>query len=113
MKIDETVTPSGAEVYYSDSFRAVIEDHMTFLRTHPQTYRKSVTSAQAYKFEGDFFGLLQEINEPSQFHWIILRMNKLTSPVYSTDDITSILVPSGDVVERLRSVYMNINKIRN
>ena len=113
MKIDEIATSDGADIYYSDSFRVVLEDHMTYLRNHPQTYLKEVSSKQAYKFEGDFFGLLSELNQSPEFYWIIMRMNKLTSPVYSESTINSIIVPANDVIERIRSAFMNVNKIRN
>lgn len=113
MKIDEIATSGGPDVYYSDRFRVVLEDHMTYLRNHPQTYYKEVNSKQAYKFEGDFFGLLSELNLPVEFYWLIMRMNKLTSPVYTESTITSIIVPSNDVIERIRSAFMNVNKIKN
>lgn len=113
MKIDEIASPSGADVYYDRLFRVVIEDHMTFLREHPQTSMIEVSSYLAYKYEGDFFGLLEQLNQPAQFHWIIMRMNKLTSPVYSENTINSVLVPAVDVIERIRSVFVNINKITN
>lgn len=113
MKIDSIAANFGADIYYNENFRVVIEDHMTYLRNDPQSYYQNVTPAQAYKFEGDFFGLLDQLNQPPQFHWIIMRMNKLTSPVYSQDTITQILVPSAAVVERIRATYMNVNKIKN
>jgi hypothetical protein len=107
MAIDSLLFDEGASVYYDESFRNVIEDHMTYLRTHPRTGMRVVEPGRAYKYEADFYGLLQFYNIPAALHWTVLRMNRLTSPSEFSLDIETILVPDPDVIEHLRSSHMS------
>jgi len=113
MLIDQMASTSGPDVYYDQRFRVILEDHMTFFREHPQTALRQIKFHDAFKFEGDLSGLLYELNIPIELHWLVMRINKFTSPVQNDETLKSILVPERSVVERLRSVFMNKNKINN
>lgn len=111
MKIDSLQFDEGASVFYNDGFRNVIEDHLTFLRTHPRTGARVVEPGRAYKYEADFYGLLQYFNVPAALHWTTLRMNGYTAPQQFTPDVTSILLPDPDVIEHLRTSHMSTRVI--
>jgi hypothetical protein len=113
MLINDLASTSGPDVYYDQKFRVVLEDHMTFLRQHPQTTMQQIKFRDAFKFEGDLSGLLYELSIPIELHWLVMRMNYFTSPVQNDETLKSVLVPEKSVIERLRSVYLNKNKIKN
>lgn len=110
MKINSLLLASGADIFYDSQFRIVLEDHMTYLKSLDTTKSISVELNNSYKYEGDFYGLLQAMNIPAQNFFIILRMNNLTSPAEYTKDLTSLLVPDNTAINRIRSAYRTKNK---
>lgn len=111
MSIDELAFDEGAPVYYDDGFRNVIEDHMSLLRARGDTKTKLVEPGRAYKYEADFYGLLQFLDVPTALHWTVLRMNGYTSPMQYRPEVLSILVPNPDVIEQMRSSHMSTRVI--
>lgn len=111
MKIDGLAINSGPDVYYEEGFRIILEDHMTYLRTHPNTKTMQIESFKAYKYTGDLFGLLAEYNIPTELNWVVLRMNNMTTPTECGEDLKTLLMPDSQVIERMRSLYMVQNKI--
>lgn len=112
MLINNSESYSVSSVYFDRSFRIVLEDHLGILKASIETIMISVKPLEALKYEGDFSGLLTSYNVPVNLHWITMRMNDLTSPSDSPDDLEFIIVPNQTFVERLRSGYMTENKIK-
>jgi hypothetical protein len=112
MLIDNIATNPGPDIYYNQNFRVVLEDHMTYLRNHSETISVGVTAAQAFKYEGDLAGLLFQLNIPAYLHWVIMRINKMNSPIELSKDCRYLFTPNPSVVERLRATYSTQNKIK-
>ena len=112
MKINNSESYPSSGVYFEKGFRIVLDDHIGFLTDHKETTVIPVKPVEALKYEGDFSGLLSSYNVPINLHWVTMRMNRLTSPCDSSDEITSVIVPSEAAVERLRSGYLTENKIK-
>jgi hypothetical protein len=102
---------AGADVFYTDDFRNVLEDYMTILRNSSDTVTITVEPATALKYRGDLYGLLVELNYPPYMAWIIMRMNNMNSPVDYDETILTLLTPSEDRISRIRSTYMTQNAI--
>jgi hypothetical protein len=100
---------SGPSVYYTDGFRQVLEDHMTYLRQHQSTQLMSVSPQAAWENDQDLFGFLQVVNLQPQLHWVTMRMNNFSSPTEFGTSVTQLLIPSSVVLEQLRSAYMTSN----
>lgn len=111
MKIDALLRGTDELTYYDQSFRNVLEDHMTFLKTHPATVSRQVDSSLAYRYEYDFYGLLTFFGVSVHLHWLIMRMADMTNPMESTRGLTYFLVPDPDVVERMRSNHEMSHRI--
>jgi hypothetical protein len=99
----------GPSVYYTDGFRQVLEDHMTYLRQHQSTQVMAVSPRAAWENDQDLFGFLQLVNLQPQFHWVTMRMNNFSSPTEFGTSVTQLLIPSSVVLEQLRSAYMTSN----
>lgn len=102
---------NGPPIYYDEKFRTVLETHLSYLRTHPSTAVFELDPHDAYKHEGDFFGLLLAMNQPAHLHWIIMRVNFFTSPTEMTQDFLKLMIPANDVIENIRRLYMVTHKI--
>lgn len=113
MTIDDLASPAGADIYYDQKFRVVLEDHMTFLRNHPTTSTISIKDHDAFKYEGDLSSLLLIYRVPAQLHWIVMRMNNFNSPAECPPDIKILSVPSTELIDRIRAVHLTQNKIKN
>ncbi len=101
----------GPAVFYDFGFKVVLESHLTFFRNHTSTQTLPVTENEAYRFEGDLYGLLHSFNIPTQYHYLIMRMNDFTSPHDATDSIKSLRIPSDTLVENIRQLYQTSHKI--
>lgn len=109
--VDSLMTPDGAAVFYSDGLRNVLEDHMTYLRTHPTTRSLDVSPKQAERFEYDLIGLLNELQIPMYMHWVVARTNNFDSLNKVPADLVSLLIPDHKEVAKLQQTYQISTKI--
>lgn len=100
--VDALLVPQGTDVYYTDAFRNVLEDHMTYLRGAASTTVGNVDPIKAYRFEFDLNGLLLDMGLPLFLHWTIMRMNNLSSPQHVPADLTTLLLPAPAELEMIR-----------
>lgn len=111
MSVNDLMTASGPSIYYSDAFRHVLEDHMDLLRRLSSTKTLNVDPSAAYKYEHDLFGFLQMAGISTHLHWVVMRLNKMTSPDEFTIDIGTLMVPDPGVIEKIRQSHMSSRKI--
>lgn len=109
--INNQMPDDGPAVMYEESFRRVLEDHMSYLRDHPQTELVDIKNQVANKHHGDFVGVLHWYGLPKHLHWVVMRVNGLTSPSQYKSSITQIHVPSNGIIERLIKVHRANHKI--
>ena len=111
MKIHNLQIETGSNIFYNQKFRVVLEDHMTYLRTHEKTRVIDIEPVYAYKYSGDLSSLLTHYGYPVEMHWIIMRANNFNSFHEKTDDVRTLVIPSSDIVERIRQGYLTKNKL--
>lgn len=102
--IIDNIDNQGSAIYYSDTFRQMIEDHMDVLKTMTTTQTRLITDddwATLYKYEGDFYGLLGALQLDRKYHWTIMRMNGYRSRFEATTDISTLLLPDWSYVDKL------------
>jgi predicted NBD/HSP70 family sugar kinase len=112
MSIDSLAITEGPSVFYDDAFRAVLEDHMTYLRIHPGTTTMAVDPNEAYRWIADLFGLLGSRGVPAYMHWVVMRMNNLTSPTEMGENIRTLLIPDVKVLSVLRNIHNTKAKLK-
>lgn len=66
-----------------------------------------LSNLDTYKYEGDFYGILNELNIPTAYHPITLRLNGFSDPGFYDRTITSILLPNPTLLNQIASVYAN------
>lgn len=97
--------------YYTKEIKNLLESHLEFLKNHPESRVVQITPNIAYKYEGDFYGLLMTLRIPQQYHWITMRMNDLTSPTDMPENKIAFIQPSFDVVDQIISMYRTSRSI--
>jgi hypothetical protein len=111
--IDKQMPDDGPMVMYDETFRSVLEDHMSYLKRHPQTERVDIQNHIANKHHGDFIGVMQWYDIPPSLHWIVMRVNGFSSPMQYSSDMTTMLVPSNGIIDRIVKVHRANHKIAN
>lgn len=103
----------GPSVYYTPQWHRLLETHMRWLRESIPLRPIQIQDQLAYKYEGDLFGLLQEIGIDDVYHWVVMRVNGLNSPLEYSSDRTVLLIPPSDQIDRLMAIFKTTqNKIR-
>lgn len=111
MALIDLLIDAGSDIYYDPVFRNVLEDHMTYLREHPQTTIMPISPNDAYVYRQDLFGVLLKNNVQPQYHWLVMRMNKYTAPHQFSEDVISLMVPNANVIAQIRSSHMATPRI--
>ncbi len=101
--------PSVEEVYMQHDFLVLIESHLTYLRTSVNATLVAVTEHQNYKYEGDLYGLLDDLTIDKKFHFIIARVNNFVNSSDFKGDIQYLIVPDLSEVELLKSIFQTKN----
>lgn len=98
------------DTYYQPGFMRMIESCLGQLRT--QDVRPlQVSSMLAYKYEGDFYGLLLELNVSYNYLWIALRVNGMVNPSdYTVDVCPQPVMPSEALISTLYRYYTTTTK---
>lgn len=110
MSINKRMLSEGVALYYSEAWMRMIESHMTYLRTVSVNNVVDVEPHQAYKYEGDLYGLLNHLKVQPQYHWLTMRLNDMSSPSELTSETKTLILPNFDVIEKLRQVFQTTNK---
>lgn len=111
MNINALGINEGSAIFYTESFRRVLDSHMDYLRNHELTTILDLEPDVVYRYEFDFYGLLAKYGVPDYMHWIVLRMNRFISPQEFPSDISQIHVPSAEVVEQIRQIFTTTRRL--
>lgn len=110
MSINSRMVNEGADLYYTPEWHRFIESHLHWLRKLPGNSMIAIEPADAYKYEADLQGLLQAYNVPMEYHFIVMRINGMTTLTQYSVEMTQLILPDFQQVESLRSVYVTSNK---
>jgi hypothetical protein len=108
MKVDDLLVSDGIPDYYDPSFRATLEAHLSYLRTHPDTIAIEVPPFGTYLYNQDLFGYLQSIGQPMQMHWIIMRVNNFSGPFEFNENCEQLLIPPSKPIDILRQSWKTV-----
>lgn len=102
----------GHNYYYSDEIKLLLETHVEYFRREGNFAYFNVTPIIAYRYEGDFYGLLTALNVPQKYHWIVMRVNNLNSPFANKSNKLTYMQPLFDQVELVINMYRSSNGLR-
>ncbi len=104
--IDSIATSYGSDSYYDEEFFIILDSFMPYLRLDTTNVKiVTPTNAQLYKYEGDFFGILDELGYAKQYHYAIMLFNGLRCTGDFNVNITSINIPNLRTIDGLQSTY--------
>lgn len=112
--VQRTIKKPKYADFYTPGLRNTLEHHLPFLRNHPDTERRPVSADDIYRFEGDLYGLLHYIGIETSQHWLIMRVNKMTSPTdlgkslhdeYGGANALVLKIPPPQVVDQVKKRF--------
>lgn len=104
------VSSAVDEVYFDPGFLVLIESHLTQLRKNPNVGYAGINEHQNYKYEGDLYGLLDDLNIEKKFHFIVARLNHYEHSGDFKGDASTLMLPDFNEIELLKSVYQTKNQ---
>jgi hypothetical protein len=109
MQINSLEDKYGAGSFYTADYRVW---HDSFKPHLNQAGEKVlvVTAAIAYKYQGDFYGLLDHLNIPKHYHYYILVHNGYRHAGDYLGEDTEVRVPDLSKIEMLSSLYNSAAK---
>jgi hypothetical protein len=113
MQVDSLMVNEGAAAYYTDDLRNVLEDFMTVFRTDGSTQPMQIDPGVAVRFEADLYGLLTYLKIPKQFHYAVMRVNKLVSSDDYRSHMTNLLIPNTNEIQRILQTQNSTNRVTN
>ena len=89
--------------WFKPSFLQVLDDHLEYLKTAGKVMQTHITDGKNFKNEGDFYGLLKdiEIPIPEKHFYIVMRINGLTSSYDYDGEKSVLLIPDFEEIEML------------
>ena len=103
LAITQFITRTGHKSFYGEKWRTLIEDHIDYLKEHPDTTILEVSPMAAYQYKHNFFGVLTDHAIPEQFHWAIMRINGFYSSDEFTEDVRNLYIPASEVLSKLNT----------
>lgn len=103
MSINDLSSGTDQSVYYDPDFRNVLEDHITYLKLVQTTTTREIPPGYAARYRGNFYMFLQSQGIQQYMHWVIMRMNDMTSPTQFDESMTTYLIPDVTTLSQIRS----------
>mgnify|MGYP001325834188 CR=1 FL=1 len=106
-----SMSSDGPAAYYSADMRVMLELHIPYLLANQRSTLIPIDPNDAHRYEYDLAGLLLKYSVPAQLHWIVMRLNNMTSPIEFTSAVTGLYIPDPNVIERLKSIQTTIHRM--
>lgn len=87
--------------YNSQSFRESLESMMQYLKTHSTTTVQVMGDYENVRFKGDLAGWLLTLNIRENYHWVVARMNDLSTPSEYDGLSKSFRIPDTTLIDTL------------
>lgn len=104
------IASEGEAVFYEEQLRHVFEDHLDYFIKHEETEQLTIDPHQAYKYEGDMYGLFLALSIPREYYWITMRMNGFSTPTDFDGESRSLLIPPRNAVRSVVQTYRTSSK---
>lgn len=102
----------GQDIWYDPIFKAVLEDHLSYLKDHPNTQVQILEPNSVIKYRFDLYSLFRFYGIDQQYHWLVMRLNNFETPIDDFSGLEFIYIPDFSVVSQILMQFMSRNKRR-
>lgn len=111
--VQSSMRDQGDAVYYQDGWMLTIESHLPILRSSEISTITSIDPHDAFKFEGDFGGLMLAYRLQPEYQFAYLRVNGLYAPYEYPATMTQLITPATEYLAKLRRTYQTVSQKTN
>ena len=104
-KIDRMAISSPDLFTLTDEYNVFVESMTGWLRENSQTDVIIVPPETGYLYRFDLTSYLLDNNVPLEDHRLLMRVNGMNNPQDFDEKTTSLIVPSAELIARLKSAY--------
>jgi len=104
MSIQNLAVVKESSAYYENMYRIWMEAFGPYIRNDFTI--QNVTPAVAARYEGDFYGLLDKMMVPKQYHHLITMFNGYRHPGDYDGVNTDIKIPNSGFYDIMRTMYV-------
>lgn len=106
MYINNLASSTNVLALFEDGFRVWYQSFIPYMNVS-NIVPIQIKPHIAFKYEGDFYGLLDELGIPKHHHYFAMLQNKLTHPGDYDGIVDTIYLPDMTFIDQLRSLYMS------
>lgn len=110
-RLSDKIDTRVADVYLDVGFKHVLEQHLPGLKRDSGNNPIEVTIHESWYYQGNFHGLLYRKGIPVHLHWLVTRLNGYDSSLDFNEEITEIILPNVDRIDRLKELYLTTHNI--
>lgn len=105
--IDRLADAYGDDYYFDEAFLIILQSYIPLIR-QGNVVTLTPTNQQLYKYQGDFYGLLDELGVQKQYHYATLLLNNLRNSSDFDSSMASILVPDYSQIDMIHATYTTL-----
>ena len=110
IKLTKRIDVSTPDLYYNESFKTLVEQHLTDLKNYKGNTYLTITPMDLDVWEGNLYGYLASQRVPVFQHWIIMRMNGMDSTLDFRGNFDKLILPDIENINRLRELHNTVHR---
>lgn len=103
--LDSMAVESPDAYTLTEDYRIFVESMTGWLRTQSQDRVVSIIPETGYLYRFDLTSFLLDNKVPLEDHWLVMRVNGLTTPQEFDETVTALIVPAQELITRLKQAY--------
>lgn len=103
--IHNLMTPWNDNIYFNEDFLIALKSYIPYLKRSTAITYETPTNNILYKYQGDFYGLLDYMGYSKQYFFCILLFNGLRSSTDFKSDMTTVAIPDLNEIDLLYSTF--------
>lgn len=109
MKLTSLMNDFSAQTYYDEGYRVWIDSFMPYIRSRV-VRTINVPPSTGYKYQGDYYGLLDSVGIPKPYHYLVMQFNGYRSSTDYDGSFLLINIPDLGYLDQLASLYKSSKK---
>jgi hypothetical protein len=106
MKIDQLMDQYPEKIELTEGYINMIESCLTLIKANSRLYNFTPKENQRAKYNGDFYGLLDDCGLSKEYHYATMRVNGLASSADYTGDNRILYAPDVKIMDLLKKIYI-------
>lgn len=96
---------SNRSDYFDPAFCRTVDSHKTWLMLRRSTSTMTVTAIEAYRFTGDFYGLLTYKGIDPKLWYAAMRLTDIEGPTDTSAELRTVFLPSPNDIDQLMESF--------